>query len=367
MESEERFRFALDGSPITVFNHDRQLRYSWVHNAAQNGYQDGDCIGLTDAEILGGEEGAKLMAIKQRVIDTGIGIRTETSVTVRGDQRFLDLTVEPLHSVEGWIVGVTCTSTDVTALRRVEQQVSALNADLERRVQERTVQLEAANQELEAFSASISHDLRAPLRRIDGFSRILLEDYADKVGEAGADTLNRIRASSQNMAHLIDDLLNLSRVNRSTLRCANTHLGQLARSVADELQALEPERRVEWVIAEDAVALKADVRLLRVVFENLLGNAWKFVRAQPAPRIEFGSTKRDGALVWFVRDNGAGFDMTYSHKLFSAFQRLHSDSEFPGTGIGLATVRRIIHRHGGQVWAEGEVGKGATFYFTLPS
>jgi PAS domain S-box-containing protein len=366
-ESEERFRFALDGSPITVFNHDRLLRYSWIHNPALNGYQDGDCIGLTDKEILGGEEGAQLMDIKQRVMDTGMGIRTETSVSARGDRRFLDLTVEPLRNAKGTIVGVTCSSTDVTALRRSEQQVRALNADLELRVQERTLQLQAANTELEAFSSSVSHDLRAPLRRIDGFSRILLEDYADKLDEVGTETLSRVRAASQNMAQLIEDLLNLSKVTRVELQTGLVHVGQLAKAISEELSALEPQRAVEWVIDSKAVVLKADIGLLRIVMENLLGNAWKFTRERAVPKIEFGVTERNGEAVWYVRDNGAGFNMTYAHKLFSPFQRLHSESEFPGTGIGLATVRRIIHRHGGRVWGEGVVEKGATFYFTLPT
>ncbi len=365
-ESEERFRFAINGSPITVFNHDRQLRYSWIHNATLPGYKDGECLGRTDAEILGGEEGAKLMAIKRRVIDTELGIRTEISITARGDLRFFDLTVEPLRNAEGVTIGVAGTTADVTALRRSEQQIRALNANLEWRVQERTVQLEATNQELEAFSFSVSHDLRAPLRRIDGFSRILLEDYADKLDEAGIASLRRVRTSSQDMAQLIEDLLNLSKVTRSELQSTPVNLSELACSVAVELQATEPDRRVEWAIEPDMVAPKADFHLLRIVFQNLFNNAWKFVRKQAAPKIEFGATQREGLPVWYLRDNGAGFDMAQAHRLFKPFQRLHAASEFPGTGIGLATVRRIIHRHGGRVWAEGAVGKGATFYFTIP-
>ncbi|HEY0791484.1 MAG TPA: PAS domain S-box protein [Chthoniobacterales bacterium] len=366
-ESEERFRFALSGSHITVFNQDRQLRYSWIHNAGMDDYRNGACLGRTDAEILGGEAGAPLMAIKQRVLDTGIGIRTETSVTARGEQRFLDLTIEPLRDVTGATVGLTCASTDVSALRRSEREVRALNATLEQRVQERTVQLEATNKELEAFSYSVSHDLRAPLRSIDGFSEILLEDHGSRLDPEGTDCVQRIRAASRRMAQLIEDLLDLSKVTRAELQSAPVNLTELVRSVADGLQGTEPERRVQWVIAPDAVAPKADGRLLRIVFENLLGNAWKFVRRQAVPTIEFGAMERDGAAAWYVRDNGAGFDMAYEKKLFCAFQRLHAASEYPGTGIGLVTVQRIIHRHGGRVWAEGAVGKGATFYFTLPA
>jgi signal transduction histidine kinase len=226
------------------------------------------------------------------------------------------------------------------------------------------VQLEAANRELETFSYSVSHDLRAPLRGIDGFSQALLEDYADKVDGQGKDYLRRVREASQHMAQLIDDLLNLSRVSREEIQRDEVDLSAMARTIAAELRKSQPERRVEFVIANGLVA-NADERLLRVAMENLLENAWKFTSKHTQAIIEIGAAQMDGEQVFYVRDNGAGFDMAYADKLFGAFQRLHGRTEFPGSGIGLASVQRIVHRHGGRTWAEGEVGKGATFYFTL--
>jgi light-regulated signal transduction histidine kinase (bacteriophytochrome) len=242
--------------------------------------------------------------------------------------------------------------------------VRHINAELEQRVADRTAALEAANKELEAFSYSVSHDLRTPLRSIDGFSQALLEDYGDVLDKTGHDYLRRVRAAAQRMAELIDDMIMLARVTRSEMHRTTVDLSALAQSIAANLQAADPDRQGTWQIAENVTA-EGDTRLLRVALENLLGNAWKFTGKQPTATITFGTTDRDGERVYFVRDDGAGFDMTYANKLFGAFQRLHDLNEFPGTGIGLATVARIIHRHGGRVWAEGAVGKGATFYFTL--
>jgi DNA-binding response OmpR family regulator len=227
-------------------------------------------------------------------------------------------------------------------------------------------ELERKNKELEAFSYSVSHDLRAPLRAIHGFSEVLLEDHASSLDERGQRCLTRIRSAAQRMAELIDDMLELSRVGRAELTRAQARLTDLARALADELSRREPERQVTFVI-EDGLVADADSRLLRVVLDNLLGNAWKFTAKVAQPRVELGSERRGGETVFFVRDNGAGFNMAYAHKLFSPFQRLHSEAEFPGTGIGLATVQRIVDRHGGRVWAESAVGHGATVFFTLPS
>jgi signal transduction histidine kinase/ligand-binding sensor domain-containing protein len=237
--------------------------------------------------------------------------------------------------------------------------------ELEHLVVERTAQLQTANRELEAFSYSVSHDLRSPLRGIDGFSQVLLEEYQDKVDEQGKNYLQRIRLASQRMAQLIDDMLNLSRVSRSEINIQQVNLSEIAKEIADNLSVTQPERKVEFILQEGIIA-KGDSRLLRNVLENLLGNAWKFTSNHSTALIEFGMQKKDDKEVYFVRDDGAGFDINYAQKLFGAFQRLHTTNEFPGTGVGLATVQRIILRHDGKVWAEGEVEKGATFYFTLP-
>ncbi len=228
--------------------------------------------------------------------------------------------------------------------------------------------LEATNRELEAFSYSVSHDLRAPLRSIDGFSQILLEDYAEELDEDGKDYLGRVRGASQRMGRLIDDLLGLSRVTRGTMNRERVDLSTLAEEVAQGLREARPERAVEFS-AREGLEVWGDPRLLRVALENLIGNAWKFTAKASGARVEFGVdeelSRRGRVPVYYVRDNGAGFEMAYADKLFGAFQRLHGSDEFEGTGIGLATVQRIVHRHGGRIWAEGEVGRGATFYFTL--
>jgi two-component system sensor histidine kinase/response regulator len=248
----------------------------------------------------------------------------------------------------------------ISQLRRAEDEIKLLNRHLQSRVEE----LIAVNRELDSFSYTVSHDLRAPLIRIDGFSRALLENYADKIDEHGRLYLERVRSASQRMCQLVDDLLNFSRVGRMDLHPERVDLCEIARSVAAEIQTRVPERQAAFVIPDHVMAT-GDGTLLRSVLSNLLENAWKFTRRREDASIQFGINQQDGVLTYFVKDNGAGFDPALEHKLFRPFERLHSASEFEGTGIGLATVERIIKRHGGRVWAEGSVNNGATFYFTL--
>ena len=224
--------------------------------------------------------------------------------------------------------------------------------------------LEHKNRELESFSYAVSHDLRAPLRRIDSFSRAVLESQGDRLDEAGQRFLSRVREASQHMSQLIDDVLHLSRVTRADLRDQEVDLSSIASLILTRLQESEPERKLDAKV-RPGVLVTGDSQLLKIAMENLLENAWKFTAKEPESRIEFGMMQAGGEATYFVRDNGAGFDMTYTDRLFGPFQRLHPQGEFPGNGIGLATVQRIIHRHGGRVWAEGLVGQGATFYFTM--
>ena len=242
---------------------------------------------------------------------------------------------------------------EIEERKRIETQIQGVNTELL-----------SAHKELEAFSYSLSHDLRSPLRGIDGFSLALLEDYADKLDEEGRDYLHRVRAGTQRMGILIDDMLNLSRVTRTELKLEKTDLGAITRCIAADLQNTQPQRRVEVRIEEGLEAF-VDSHLMRIVLENLLGNAWKFTSKREAACIEFGRTEHDAGFIYYIRDDGAGFDPAYADRLFGAFQRLHDKSEFAGTGVGLATVQRIIHRHGGRIWAESAVDRGATFYFTL--
>ena len=253
---------------------------------------------------------------------------------------------------------------DITLQKRAAIDILTINEKLEQRVAERTRQLEAINKELEAFSYSVSHDLRAPLRSVEGFSRLLQQKYGHDLDDTANDYLNRVQRASQRMNNLVDDLLKLAQISRSEIKSGAVDLSTVARGIIDELADTAPDRVVDIDI-EDGIVAHGDSRLLRIMLENLLGNAWKFTQKVAHPRISFGTIMQDGKKVVFVRDNGAGFEMGRAHKLFGAFQRLHRATDFEGTGIGLATVQRIISLHGGRVWAEAAVGQGATFYFTL--
>jgi light-regulated signal transduction histidine kinase (bacteriophytochrome) len=244
--------------------------------------------------------------------------------------------------------------------REANVHLMTLNANL----QQAKVATQIANQELEAFSYSVAHDLRAPLRGIDGFSQALLEDYGDMLDDEGKQHLRFVRESAQQMAQLIDDLLALSRVTRGELLREPVDLSGLVRAALAQAQKTHPDRCVETVVA-DGLTAEGDARLLKAALDNLLGNAWKFTSRRAQARIEVGAAVKDGERVFFVRDDGVGFDMAHAAKLFGVFERLHSSAEFEGTGIGLATVQRIVRRHGGRIWAESQPGRGATFYFTL--
>ena len=368
LEELSRMATVVSDSNDAVIMHDFDGKIlAWNRGAKETyGYTEAEALGRNVREIVATADREAALTLIQN-IKQGKLVRSFELRRLAKDGRVLDvwLTSTLLRDEKGQPVAIATTERDITERKRTEEEIRELNTGLERRVIERTTQLEAANKELEAFSYSVSHDLRAPLRSIDGFSQVLLEDYADKIDAAGQDALKRVRAAAQRMAQLIDDMLKLSRVTRSEMRLETVDLSSMAHAVLDELQRTQPNRQVDCVIAEGIVA-KGDTQLLRAVLENLLGNAWKFTGKQGYARIEFGRSQRDGETAYFVRDNGAGFDMAFVNKLFGAFQRLHTVEEFPGTGIGLATVQRVIHRHGGRVWAEGALTKGATFYFTIP-
>jgi len=314
------------------------------------------------------------MLLIEQVVRTGVPVSGFETKRYTSDGRVLELSVmaSRYQDHQGNPSGMLVILSDITERKVAEAEIRRLNAELEQRVLQRTAQLQAANEELESFCYSVSHDLRAPLRSIDGFSQVLLEDYSANLDSDGQDSLRRVRAASQRMALLIDDLLRLSRVTRSDMKHDRVDLSELVGSIARDLQESETSRKGEFIITPGLVA-NGDRRLLKVAIENLMGNAWKFTRNRELAKVEFGvvqgtSSRKDNGSprpVYFVRDNGAGFDMKYSAKLFGPFQRLHRENEFSGSGIGLATVQRIIHRHGGNVWGEGEVDGGATFYFTL--
>ncbi len=263
--------------------------------------------------------------------------------------------------------GILLSLRDLTRQREIEEEIRRHRDHLEELVEERTQDLEAVNRELEAFSYSVSHDLRAPLRSVDGFSQVLVEEYAESLDERGRDYLRRVRASSQRMGQLIDDLLMLSRVTRQDLHRQSVDLGRLVQGILDALHGREPERKVDFEVQPGMMRADVDLRLVKIVFENLLGNAWKFTGRESITEIKFGTCLDQDKEVFFIKDNGVGFDMAFAKRMFEAFQRLHTEQEFEGTGVGLATVQRIVHRHGGRIYARSETGKGATLYFTLSS
>jgi PAS domain S-box-containing protein len=364
-ESAERFRsLVLYASDIiAVLEADGAIRYISPSVERTLAYRSEELIGEQFFGYVHPEDATQVnRAFAELLEHHGLNPALDFRVRHRyGSWRYLEAVANNLLA-DPSVRGIVVNARDVTERTLAEQEVRRLNGELERRVRHRTAQLEASNSELEAFNYSISHDLRAPLRAIAGFSRILLEDYSGVLDEEGQDYLRRVRAASGRMGRLIDALLDLSRTTRGEMRRERVDLSALVVEIAGELEQSEPERHVDLRV-EQGLVVEGDVRLLRVALESLLANAWKFTGDRPDPRVEFGALGR--AQAFFVRDNGVGFDERYADKLFAPFQRLHGEGEFEGTGVGLAAVRRIVHRHGGRVWAEGEVGRGATFYFTM--
>jgi|GEM_PF-709431 len=392
----QKLNFHVENTPLGVVEWNKDFRLKrWSKQAEQIfGWTAEEVIGksLSDWRFVYQEDVEQVDVVATALSDGTNATNTSynRNYTKDGAVIWCEWYNSALLDDAGNLVSILCLVQDVTARKHAEQQLLELNQELEARVAQRTAQLQAANKELEAFCYSVSHDLRAPLRSIDGFSLALLERYQSQLDEKAQHYLKRVRAASQRMAELIDDLLELSRVTRGEIRLQSVDLSAIFQEITTEVQQTQPERSVEFTIVPDAV-VKGDGRLLRVVLENLLHNAWKFTSHRAETRIEFGmldcassslsvpqkkcfTSDRSAEInssvhcqtVYFVRDNGAGFDMNYAEKLFGAFQRLHSQDEFPGTGIGLATVQRIIHRHGGYIWAEAAVDQGATFYFCLP-
>lgn len=359
-EAEIRYRTLFEESPEGVLLIDPESTLPIEFNEAahkQLGYSREEFTGLKTSDYEVSENVEETRKRISEILLEGRGDFETRHRTKQGEVRNVLVTIRLMDLFNKPFLH--CIYRDITEIRRSAEEIKRLNEDL----RQRAVELEAVNKELEAFSYSVSHDLRAPLRGMDGFSQALLEDYGDLLDEQGRDYLSRVRGAGQRMAQLIDDLLDLSRVTRRDMQRDKVDMSSLAETIAGELKESHPDRKVEFVIRK-GMAVSGDERLLNILLANLLGNAFKFTEKIPLARIEFGIIEGDEP-TYFVRDNGAGFDMIYSNKLFGAFQRLHAQAEFPGTGIGLAIVQRIVRRHGGRVWGEGAVGKGATFYFTL--
>jgi PAS domain S-box-containing protein len=354
----------LDLAPVMIRDLNGGISFWNTGVEKMFGWTKEEAVGKISHKLLHTEFPQPLNQIKAKLYARGHW-EGETVHLRKDGQRIVVASQWALHrDAQDKPKAVVVVNNDITDRKQAEKEIRRLNEELEQRVADRTAQLEAANKELEAFSYSVSHDLRAPLRHIDGFSQALLEDYTDKLDDEGQNYLREVRGATQEMAQLIEDLLQLARVTRTEMRREIVDLSATARAVVAELQSREPQRVVTIKI-EDGLAGRCDKRLLKVVLVNLLGNAWKFTSKQLNAEIEFGHEENNGGSSFFVRDNGAGFDMSYVGKLFGAFQRLHTAGEFQGTGIGLATVQRIVYRHGGRVWAEAAVNQGATFYFTL--
>lgn len=355
-----RLKTMVSNAPVVIFAVDKEGVFTLSEGKALTsmGLKGGEVVGRSAFDVY------RDTPEDQEHFRRALNGETFIAPVQVGDHSF-EAYHTPILGKDGKFDGSSGILVDVTERKKAEEELGKHRQHLEELVRERTIHLEASNKELEAFSYSASHDLRAPLRSIEGFSQALLEDYEHKFDAQGKDYLSRIKLATRRMADLIEDMLQLSRITRMEMNIEKVDLTTIARSLINELQKSHPERNVKVKISE-GLEDKADLRLTRIILDNLLRNAWKFTEKQPKATIEVGLWKmEDGKKTYFIRDNGAGFDMAYADKLFAPFQRLHADDEFPGTGIGLATVRRILNRHGGKIWAEGETGKGATFYFNF--
>jgi PAS domain S-box-containing protein len=353
-ESEGRYRSLLRLSP-NVLAVQRDGKFAYMNDAGIKVFgasEEAEIIGKPVLDFVH-EDHKQLVRKRMRRVNRGEAAEPTEQKWVRLDGSVMDMEA----------VAAPITYLGEPAAQLMLRDITSLK-EAERETERRIAELTRSNAELEQFAYSVSHDLRAPLRSIDGFSRILLEDYSDRLDDEGRNYLGRIRDSSVKMGEMVENLLDLSRLTRAEMHAESVDLSHLARSVASDLRAEEPNRRVEVIVAGGLEA-EGDKRLLETALSHLMENAWKFTRRSPRPRVVVGMVEQEGRPVYFVRDNGVGFDMAHAGKLFAPFQRLHSDDEFEGAGIGLAAVSRIIDRHGGRTWAEGEVGKGATFYFTL--
>jgi PAS domain S-box-containing protein len=365
--SEERFRLIVEAAQEGIWTLDAEGHTTYVNHfmARMLGYIPDEMLGR-HVLSFSDEEGRGIIAQSLELRRKGVRQVHERRFLHRnGTSVWALVSSNPLVDELGRYIGALAMVTDISHRRQAEHQVRQLNEQLEQRIAERTAQLEFSNRELEAFAYSVAHDLRAPLRSISNFTLALTEDCVGQLDATGLDYLQRIRASSQRMSELIDGILALSRINRTGFKAAEVNLSSLARALSEQLQRWQPERSVHFHLQEGLVD-RGDPELLRLMLENLLGNAWKFTRQRAVAEIGFGVLPDSGSgRVYFVKDNGAGFDMAFQDKLFGVFQRLHTQQEFEGNGVGLATVQRILRRHGGRIWGEGRVDQGATFFFTL--
>ena len=368
-EKEERLRLALEGSQTATWDWNLQTgQISWdAYNYRLYGLRPGGFDGTFKQfiSLVHPQDRESVSKTFLQAVETKKEFLVEYRVVLPdGTVRFMNSRGKPFSNDQGATTRLTGVSLDITESKLAEEKIRSLNADLEIRVQNRTAELTAANHELEAFTYSVAHDLRAPLRHVDGFAQMLQDELGPTASAEAAHLVRRIRTAILNMGSLVDDLLNLARIGRQELDRTLTDLGAMAEQVIGELQGDARGREVEWR-SGPLPKMLCDAGLVHQVFSNLLSNALKYTRGRSPAIIEIGVKSQDGESVLFVRDNGVGFNMKYASKLFGVFQRLHRPEEFEGTGVGLATVDRIIRKHGGRIWAEAEPDKGATFYFTL--